>query len=100
MEIDMPLQTIELGDIGRDIRILDQTLLPFRIEYRELSTWQDAAEAIKVMRVRGAPLIGATAACGMALAVRSDPSDAAMFKAADGLREIPGDRNEIGHQTA
>lgn len=83
----MALQTIELGDIGGHIRILDQTLLPFQVEHRELVTWQDAAEAIKVMRVRGAPLIGATAACGMALAIRSDPSDAAMFKAADGLRE-------------
>ncbi|MDG2200382.1 MAG: S-methyl-5-thioribose-1-phosphate isomerase [Phycisphaerales bacterium] len=87
MTTDTELQTIELGDIGGEIRILDQTLLPFQVEHRTLASWEEAAEAIKVMRVRGAPLIGATAACGMALAIRSDPSDAAMFKAADGLRK-------------
>lgn len=86
MSTEQALKTIELGPTGADVRILDQTLLPHRIEHRMLSSWQDAAEAIGVMRVRGAPLIGATAACGLALAVREDSSDAAMFAAADGLR--------------
>jgi len=86
MDSERALETIELGPPGGDVRILDQTLLPFQVQYRTLVDWESAAEAIKDMQVRGAPLIGATAACGMYLAVRSDPSDSFMFKAADGLR--------------
>jgi len=87
MESERALETIELGPPGGDVRILDQTLLPFQVQYRTLVDWEGAAEAIKMMRVRGAPLIGAAAACGMALAIRADSSDSFMFKAADGLRE-------------
>ncbi len=54
--------------------IIDQTLLPHRFETRLLRDVGAAAEAISVMRVRGAPLIGATAAHGLALALRDDPS--------------------------
>jgi len=57
------------------VTILDQTLLPYRVERRGLPTLQDAAEAIRSMRVRGAPLIGATAAFGLALALREDGSE-------------------------
>ena len=78
--------TLELSPDGDVVTILDQTLLPHRIECRPLRSWEEAAEAIAAMRVDGASLIGATAACGLALAVRLDASDAAMFKAADGLR--------------
>jgi methylthioribose-1-phosphate isomerase len=61
---------------GRDgVEIIDQTLLPHRLAFRTLRTLDDAAEAIAVMRVRGAPLIGATAAYGVALALGGDPSD-------------------------
>ena len=55
--------------------ILDQTLLPFRVETRRLATVDEVAEAIRSMRVRGAPLIGATAAHGVALALATEGAD-------------------------
>ncbi|MEJ2540538.1 MAG: S-methyl-5-thioribose-1-phosphate isomerase [Gemmatimonadota bacterium] len=60
------------------IHILDQTALPYRVETLELSSLDVAAAAIRTMQVRGAPLIGATAAWGLALAAREDPSDAGL----------------------
>ncbi len=56
------------------VGIIDQTLLPFGVEVRILRSVEDVAEAIFAMRVRGAPLIGVTAAFGLALAMRDDPS--------------------------
>jgi len=74
--------------IGQDkIGIIDQTRLPHRFETRELASMQDAAHAIKAMIVRGAPLIGATAAYGIALAMRADASDEALDRAHDVLAE-------------
>lgn len=58
--------------------IIDQTFLPHRFKIRTLSTVEDAAEAISTMRVRGAPLIGATAAYGVALAMEKDAGDEAL----------------------
>ena len=69
-------RTIWPGPDGTTAFTFDQTLLPHRLEIIELRTMEDAARAILTMQVRGAPLIGATAAYGMALALRSDPSDA------------------------
>ena len=69
-----PIESIDVGAV----RILDQTRLPHEVAFRSLETLEDAAEAIRVMRVRGAPLIGVTAAYGLALAVREDPSDQAI----------------------
>lgn len=43
---------------GAGVEIIDQTLLPYRFELRELNDWRDCVEAIRSMRVRGAPLIG------------------------------------------
>jgi methylthioribose-1-phosphate isomerase len=60
----------------RTVSIIDQTQLPHRFELRTLGTVEETATAIREMQVRGAPLIGATAAYGMALAASSDPSDA------------------------
>ncbi|MGY8959548.1 MAG: S-methyl-5-thioribose-1-phosphate isomerase, partial [Alphaproteobacteria bacterium] len=60
---------------------MDQTRLPHEFEIIRLATCADAARAIRDMQVRGAPLIGATAAYGMALAMREDASDAALEKA-------------------
>ncbi len=57
------------------VEIIDQTLLPHVFEVRRLESVEDAAEAIRTMRVRGAPLIGATAAYGLALALREESSD-------------------------
>ena len=66
--------------------IIDQTTLPHRFDVRQLATAEDAAEAIRTMRVRGAPLIGATAAHGLALALREDASDAGLRRSAEMLR--------------
>lgn len=77
MKIDgKPYRTIWLSDDGWSVTIIDQTLFPHRFETVQLKAPQDAARAIKDMLVRGAPLIGATAAYGVALAMRDDPSDA------------------------
>lgn len=67
------------------VRIIDQTRLPAELVVSPLATLDDAAEAIRVMRVRGAPLIGVTAAYGLALAMRDDPSDDALDAAAGQL---------------
>ncbi|MFQ5973948.1 MAG: S-methyl-5-thioribose-1-phosphate isomerase, partial [Alphaproteobacteria bacterium] len=76
MKIDgVPYRSIWLDDDGRSVRIIDQTRLPHRFEIARLVSVDDAARAIATMMVRGAPLIGATAAYGMALAMRADPSD-------------------------
>lgn len=62
------------GTVG----IIDQTALPHAFTTRRLGTLEEAAHAIRAMLVRGAPLIGVTAAYGVALAMRADPSDAAL----------------------
>jgi methylthioribose-1-phosphate isomerase len=65
------------------VRIIDQTRLPWSIDIVRLQTLRGAAHAIRSMQVRGAPLIGATAAYGLALALRDDPATLAMEAAAD-----------------
>ncbi|MBS0393246.1 MAG: S-methyl-5-thioribose-1-phosphate isomerase [Proteobacteria bacterium] len=74
-------RTIWLGP-GGSVCVIDQSRLPFEFSVAELASVEDAARAIRTMVVRGAPLIGATAAYGLALAVRVDPSDAAIGAAA------------------
>ncbi len=77
MKIDgKPHRTIWLEPDGWRVGIIDQTLLPHRLATVPLGTVAEAAHAILTMQVRGAPLIGATAAYGMALAMRADASDA------------------------
>ena len=67
---------------GDHVFILDQTVLPFRSEHVALHTLAEAAEAIVTMRVRGAPLIGATAAFGVAIALtRAGGDDAVLDEA-------------------
>ena len=78
-------RTIWLNKDGWSIDIIDQTKLPHQLVITNLKTLEDAARAIKDMLVRGAPLIGATAAYGLCLALREDTSDQAMLKAADFL---------------
>jgi methylthioribose-1-phosphate isomerase len=75
-------RTIWLADDGWSVEIIDQTRLPHDFVIARLATLDDAAEAIRAMRVRGAPLIGATAAYGLSLALRADPSDEALDRAA------------------
>jgi methylthioribose-1-phosphate isomerase len=67
------------------VRIIDQSRLPFEFATLDLETLEDAARAIRNMAVRGAPLIGATAAYGLALAMREDPSDAHLERAVRAL---------------
>jgi methylthioribose-1-phosphate isomerase len=76
-----PYRTIWLGDDDWSVEIIDQTRLPFAFEIVTLRKLEDAARAIKTMQVRGAPLIGATAAFGVALALRDDPSDDGLDRA-------------------
>src|SRR6266853_5471170 len=64
------------------VEIIDQTRLPHELVVARLARLDDAARAIREMQVRGAPLIGATAAYGMALAVAGDPSDHGIEEAA------------------
>ena len=75
---DKPYRTIWLARDGWSVEIIDQTKLPHEFEIATLRSMEDAAHAILTMQVRGAPLIGATAAYGLCLAVRQDPSDAAI----------------------
>jgi methylthioribose-1-phosphate isomerase len=69
------------------VRVIDQSRLPFEFSTVDLNTLDDAAQAIRSMVVRGAPLIGATAAYGLALALRSDASDTHLDEAVRILRE-------------
>jgi methylthioribose-1-phosphate isomerase len=86
MKIDgKPYRSIWLNDDGWSAGIIDQTRLPHEFVTLRLATLEDAARAIETMLVRGAPLIGATAAYGMALAMQDDPSDAALQAAHDRL---------------
>ena len=81
----IPYRSIWLNRNGWAADIIDQTRLPHEFVIKTLSTMQDAAEAISVMRVRGAPLIGATAAYGLALAMREDASDEKLMRASETL---------------
>jgi methylthioribose-1-phosphate isomerase len=74
-------RTIWVGADCCSVEIIDQTLLPHRFAIKRLTTLDEAAHAIRAMLVRGAPLIGATAAYGVCLALRDDPSDRSLKKA-------------------
>ena len=68
-------RTLWLEPDGRRVGIIDQTQLPHAFETLALASVAEVAEAIRVMRVRGAPLIGAAAAYGLALAMAEDAGD-------------------------
>ncbi len=74
-------RTIWLAEDGWAVEIIDQTRLPHALEIVSLATVEDAARAIATMQVRGAPLIGATAAYGVCLALRADASDDGLDRA-------------------
>ena len=69
------------------IKIIDQTKLPFKLIIKELKTLDDFCRAITQMEVRGAPLIGVTAAFGLALAIRKDASSKNIDKSINSLLE-------------
>jgi methylthioribose-1-phosphate isomerase len=76
MKIDgRQTRSIWLEDDGWSVGVIDQTLLPHRLATLRLASVHDAAHAIASMQTRGAPLIGATAAYGVCLAMRADASD-------------------------
>ena len=70
---------------GESAEIIDQTKLPHAFETVTLRALDDAARAIATMQVRGAPLIGATAAYGVALALRADASDEGLERVCETL---------------
>ena len=80
-------RTIWLNEDGRSVDIIDQRWLPHEFRVVTLSTVDDVAVAIRDMWVRGAPLIGVTAAYGMAIQMRQDASDAALDDAWEKLNE-------------
>jgi methylthioribose-1-phosphate isomerase len=73
-----PFRSIWFDDDGETVKVIDQTKLPHRFEVLAWRHLIDAAQGIRSMVVRGAPLIGAAAAHGVALAMKDDPSDEAL----------------------
>jgi len=80
------LTTIWYDESEDHIKIIDQTFLPFKIKIKTLKSFNDSVLAIKNMLVRGAPLIGVTAAYGMYLASREDSSDKYLLQASKLLK--------------
>lgn len=68
------------------VHIIDQTQLPFTFHIVQIHSLEQMVYAIKTMQVRGAPLIGAAAAYGMALAMLEDESDAHLLNASESLK--------------
>ena len=86
MKVDgVPYRTIWRS--GPSVEVIDQTALPHRFSTVRLETAADAVHAIATMIVRGAPLIGATGAYGLALAAECDASDAGLTSAAHALAQ-------------
>jgi methylthioribose-1-phosphate isomerase len=79
------IRSIWLEPDGWSVSAIDQRRLPHDFVVARLTTCDAAADAIRSMLVRGAPLIGATAAYGLALAMRADNSDAALHHAYESL---------------
>ena len=70
---------------NNSVKIIDQTKLPHKFIVKELKTVNDAINAIKTMEVRGAPLIGATAAYGLVLAILENNDQTFLKKASEDL---------------
>ena len=88
MKVDgRPMRPIRALPARDGVQIIDQRALPHELRLAELRTPQAVFTAIREMWLRGAPLIGAAAAYGLALALRDDASDAALDGAAAWLRE-------------
>ncbi|MGB7077646.1 MAG: S-methyl-5-thioribose-1-phosphate isomerase [Xanthobacteraceae bacterium] len=82
MKVDgNPMRSIWLEPDGWALGVIDQTVLPHRFATARLTTLDEAAHAIRAMLIRGAPLIGATAAYGICLALRADASDEGLERA-------------------
>jgi methylthioribose-1-phosphate isomerase len=81
-----PTRTLRAHPAQRLIDIIDQTRLPHALHWVRVSTLDEAAHAIRAMQVRGAPLIGVTAAYGLAIALATDTTDAHLKSSAALLR--------------
>ena len=81
----VPYRTIQVASDGRGVEIIDQTQLPHAFVTTTLTSLDAAAHAIRTMQVRGAPLIGVTAAYGVCLQLRKDASDAGLAEARETL---------------
>jgi methylthioribose-1-phosphate isomerase len=82
MKVDgKPMRSIWLEPDGWSVGVIDQTALPHRLVIARLTTLAEAAHAIRAMVIRGAPLIGATAAYGLCLGLREDASDEGVDRA-------------------
>jgi methylthioribose-1-phosphate isomerase len=75
------MRSVWIEPDGWSVGIIDQTKLPHALKTLRLASLEDAAHAIRSMQTRGAPLIGAVAAYGLALELRVDASDAALEQA-------------------
>ncbi len=86
MNIDgKAMRTIWPAADARSVEIIDQTKLPHVLEFARIGTLHEAGVAIRTMQVRGAPLIGVTAAYGLAIALLADASDETMVRAKEHL---------------
>ncbi len=82
MKVDgKAMRSIWVEPDGWSVGIIDQTALPHRLVTARLATIEEAAQAIRSMLVRGAPLIGAVAAYGVCLALRADASEESLDRA-------------------
>jgi methylthioribose-1-phosphate isomerase len=72
---ESPRAVTWVGDIDGFLRLLDQTLLPTQLQYRDCRTVEEVWEAIRSLRVRGAPAIGIAAAMGMVVGVQNVSDD-------------------------
>jgi methylthioribose-1-phosphate isomerase len=82
MKVDgKAMRSIWVEPDGWSIGVIDQTKLPHRLATTRLTTLEETAHAISAMLIRGAPLIGATAAYGICLALRGDASDESLDRA-------------------
>ena len=70
---------------GKEVKIIDQTKLPHQFIVKDLKSVKDAINAIKTMEVRGAPLIGGTAAYGIVLAIQESKDKEFIYKSAEEL---------------
>ena len=78
-------RTIWFDEKDQAVKIIDQTKLPHKFEIKNLKTVKDTINAIKTMEVRGAPLIGATAAYGIVLAVTENNNPEFIKKSSEDL---------------
>jgi methylthioribose-1-phosphate isomerase len=82
MKIDgVPSRTVVSRPSEGCVEVIDQTVLPHELRWARVASVAEAAHAIRSMQVRGAPLIGATAAYGLAIGCGHDASDAALDRA-------------------